>query len=216
MHPPGAVTETTRTHGCRKPNTPAWGFINSNATLKEIVVVRLEMEGVVVAAVVVLLEAEAARGGEWGGGSYRSGEMLESNTTRFDHLYEIVVVRLEMEGVATAAVVVLLESGAARCGEWGGGSYRSGWEERFWGSPEKFSGGDGGVDWGFLKQTLMGFGFHDRMIHWIMKCVTSTSFSLSINVVLHGYFKGQRWLCQGDPMSPFLFILIMEIRTLTL
>ncbi|GJU20601.1 polypyrimidine tract-binding protein homolog 2 isoform X1 [Tanacetum coccineum] len=72
------------------------------------------------------------------------------------------------------------------------------------------------VDWGFLKQTLMGFGFHDRMIHWIMKCVTSTSFSLSINGVLHGYFKGQLGLRQGDHMSPYLFTLIMEILTLML
>ncbi|GKA95385.1 putative RNA-directed DNA polymerase, eukaryota, reverse transcriptase zinc-binding domain protein [Tanacetum coccineum] len=61
------------------------------------------------------------------------------------------------------------------------------------------------VDWGFLKQILMGFGFHDRMIHWIVECVSSTSFSLSINGVLHGYFKGQRGLHQGDPISPYLF-----------
>ncbi|GJS06220.1 hypothetical protein Tco_0363016 [Tanacetum coccineum] len=46
------------------------------------------------------------------------------------------------------------------------------------------------VDWDFLKTCLMEFGFHDRMIGWIMECVTSTSFSICINGSLHGYFKG--------------------------
>nr|GEZ30725.1 hypothetical protein [Tanacetum cinerariifolium] len=56
--------------------------------------------------------------------------------------------RLEMEGVVAAVVVVLLEAGAARGGEWCGRSSRSGWEERFWGLPKKFSGdGSGGWRW---------------------------------------------------------------------
>ncbi|GJT10477.1 hypothetical protein Tco_0857519 [Tanacetum coccineum] len=42
------------------------------------------------------------------------------------------------------------------------------------------------VDWKFLKEILAGFGFHSRMIGWIMECVTSTSFSISINGCLHG------------------------------
>ncbi|GJS67148.1 hypothetical protein Tco_0681712 [Tanacetum coccineum] len=45
------------------------------------------------------------------------------------------------------------------------------------------------VDWGFLREVLIGFGFHDRMVKWIMECVTTTSFSISINGSLHGYFK---------------------------
>ncbi|GJW00073.1 reverse transcriptase domain, reverse transcriptase zinc-binding domain protein [Tanacetum coccineum] len=70
------------------------------------------------------------------------------------------------------------------------------------------------VDWGFLKEILIAFGFHRCMVPWIMECVSSTSFSLSINGVLHGYFKGKRGLRQGDLLSPYLFTIIMELINL--
>nr|GEW92373.1 hypothetical protein [Tanacetum cinerariifolium] len=72
------------------------------------------------------------------------------------------------------------------------------------------------VDWDFLWVILIGFGFHERMISWILECVTTTSFSISINGPLHGYFEGKQGLLQGDPLLPYLFTLIMEVFTLML
>ncbi|GJW82860.1 protein LAZ1, partial [Tanacetum coccineum] len=58
------------------------------------------------------------------------------------------------------------------------------------------------VDWRFLGRILKEFGFHRTMIKWTMDCVTSTSFSISLNGDVHGFFKGKRGLRQGDCNTP--------------
>ncbi|GKB20826.1 pescadillo [Tanacetum coccineum] len=52
------------------------------------------------------------------------------------------------------------------------------------------------------------------MVKWIMLCVSTPSYSLCINGERHGFFKGGRGLRQGDPMSPYLFTIVMEVFNL--
>lgn len=47
------------------------------------------------------------------------------------------------------------------------------------------------VDWKF-RYVFLGLGFPSRFVHWVMKCVTSTTSSVSINGCLHGYLRGAR------------------------
>lgn len=54
---------------------------------------------------------------------------------------------------------------------------------------------------------MLKLGFNETFVSLVMRCVTSASFSIKVNGVLTSAFSPTRGIRQGDPISPYLFLL---------
>ncbi|GJY10780.1 RNA-directed DNA polymerase, eukaryota [Tanacetum coccineum] len=66
------------------------------------------------------------------------------------------------------------------------------------------------VRWDYLDDVLRSFGFGNKWCNWIKGCLESAMGSILVNSSPTSEFHFYKGFKQGDPLSPFLFILIIE------
>ncbi|KAL9681370.1 hypothetical protein QQ045_013153 [Rhodiola kirilowii] len=66
------------------------------------------------------------------------------------------------------------------------------------------------VEWGYLEEVQRKMGFPNRWINIVMECVRSVNYKVKLNDGFVDIPHPERDLRQGDPLSPYLFLLCSE------
>lgn len=66
------------------------------------------------------------------------------------------------------------------------------------------------LSWTYIQKMLCAFRFSPMWVRLIQSLISSTFFSILINGISSQPFNPSKGIKQGDPLSPFLFVLMVE------